>query len=73
MIEPYYDIEDDSILSDHLHACMLGFCGALLCFGISCLILLSKPENAEVGLLLLECYLFNKLDLFFSSLMQFYC
>lgn len=33
-----------------------------LFFGISCLILLSKPENAEVGLLILECFLFNKLD-----------
>lgn len=63
-IELHCDVEDEDALNDHLHASMIHFCRAFLFlfFGISCLILLSKPENAEVGLLILECYLFNKLD-----------
>lgn len=42
MMELYHDAGDDSILNDHLCACMPGFCEAFLYFGISCLILKAR-------------------------------
>lgn len=71
MIELYHDVEDDSILNDHLHACVLGFCGAFLFVGISCLILKAREcrgRPTSLGMLFIQ-----QTGLLFSSLMQFYC